>query len=173
MTDHPLPTEAEVRSYFESCSNWGRWGPDDSAGTVNLITPEKRRQAAALVRSGRPVSLAHALNTVGDAGNLSPTHHYVQWTPAASWDFIGIRFHGYATTHVDALCHIFWEGKMWNGKDIAEGMSPLGARHGAVAAWADGITTRGVLIDIPRLRGAASITLESPVRGWEIEAAAE
>ena len=52
----PLPSEAEVLGYLESCSNWGRWGAGDDAGTINLITPEKRKEAAALVQSGRAVS---------------------------------------------------------------------------------------------------------------------
>ncbi|MCA9821314.1 MAG: cyclase family protein, partial [Dehalococcoidia bacterium] len=65
---HPLPTEDEVLTYFDRCSNWGRWGPGDSAGTINLITPEKREEAARLVTSGRAVSLARQWNTVGGPG---------------------------------------------------------------------------------------------------------
>ena len=42
---HPLPTEDEVLTYFDRCSNWGRWGKDDQLGALNLITPEKRKQA--------------------------------------------------------------------------------------------------------------------------------
>ena len=170
---HPEPSEAEVRSYFETCSNWGRWGPDDSAGTVNLITPEKRREAAALVRSGRSVSCAYPLNTQGAPGNWRPAQHFMTIGPGVSADYIGLVFHGYATTHVDALCHIFWEGRMWNGKNAAEEVTSAGARTGAVAAWKDGIITRGVLLDIPRLRGTDYVTTDRPTRGWELEAAAE
>ena len=170
---HPLPSEQEVLSYFETCSNWGRWGPDDSLGTINLITPEKRREAAKLVRTGRPVSLAYPLNTLGGPGNLNPAHHFVRFTDAFSMDYIGLLFHGYATTHIDALCHIFHEGKMYNGKTAASEVTSFGARHGAVDAWEDGIITRGVLIDIPRFRGVPFVVPGEPVRGWEIEAAAE
>ena len=115
-SEHPLPSDQEVRTYFETCTNWGRWGDDDSAGTVNLITPEKRREAAGLVRSGRAVSLARRLNTQGGPGNWNPAQHYLQVGAQFSADYLGMFFHGYATTHIDALCHIFWEGKMWNGK---------------------------------------------------------
>lgn len=174
MTSTPPapPSQDEVLAYFESCSNWGRWGPDDTVGTINLITPEKRRKAAELVRTGRPVSLAHPLNTVGGPGNLNPAQHFLRYTDSFSMDYIGVSYHGYATTHIDALCHIFHEGKMYNGRPASE-VTSLGARHGAVDAWADGIATRGVLIDIPRFRGTSHVTLEEPVRGWEIEAAAE
>lgn len=169
----PEPTEDEVRGYFESCSNWGRWGPDDNAGTVNLITPEKRREGAALVRSGRAVSLAWPLNTVGGPGNRNPAQHFLRFDHRASADYIGLVFHGYATTHVDALCHIFWEGRSWNGRPAAEAVTPAGARFGDVAAWKDGIVTRGVLLDVPRLRGADHVAVDAPVRGHELEAAAE
>ncbi|MCC6382750.1 MAG: cyclase family protein [Dehalococcoidia bacterium] len=170
--EHPLPHEDEVRGYLESCRNWGRWGPDDSAGTINLITPEKRRRAASLVRSGRAVSLAYPLNTTGGPGNWNPAQHFVRAGSDAAVDYIGILFHGYATTHVDALCHIFWEGRMWNGKPASD-VTMVGAKSGAVDAWSNGITTRGVLLDIPRLRGTESVTVGDPVRGWELEAAAE
>jgi hypothetical protein len=172
MSEHPLPGEEEVLAYFERWSNWGRWGPDDNAGTINLVTPEKRRKAAELVRSGRSVSLAYPLNTVGAPGNWNPAQHFLRVGPEASADYIGLLFHGYATTHLDALCHIFYDGRMWNGRPATE-VTSAGAKAGAVDAWANGITTRGVLIDIPRFRGEPHVTLDRPVRGWEIEAAAD
>jgi hypothetical protein len=145
-TAPPIPTEAEVLGYLESCSNWGRWGANDDAGTINLITPEKRKEAAALVQSGRAVSLAYPLNTQGGPGNWNPAQHYIRSWREAAVDYIGLLFHGYATT---------------------------GARFGAVDAWANGITTRGVLLDIPKFRGVPYVDLDAPVRGWELEAAAE
>jgi kynurenine formamidase len=172
MPDHPLPSEDEVRGYFSQLSNWGRWGPDDDAGTVNLITPAVRQQAAKLVKSGRAVSLARQWNTRGGPGNWNPAQHFIRAWEDAAVDYLGIVFHGYATTHIDALCHIFWEGKGWNGKPATD-VTSMGAKFGAVDAWSNGITTRGVLLDIPRLRGTGHVTLDSPVRGWELEAAAE
>lgn len=172
MAEHPLPGEDEVRGYLQSCSNWGRWGPDDNAGTINLITPDVRREAAALVKSGRAVSLSRPWNTRGGPGNWNPAQHWVRSWEDASVDYIGIVFHGYATTHVDALCHIFWEGKGWNGKPATD-VTSMGARFGSVDAWSNGITTRGVLIDIPRFRGVEYVTLDAPVRGWELAAAAK
>lgn len=164
----PEPGEDEVKSYFETCSNWGRWGPDDSAGTINLITPEKRREAAALVRSGRAVSLSRPWDTIGKPGNWNPAQHYVRTWETASVDFLGILYHGYSTTHIDALCHIFWQGKMWNGKDASAEVLSTGALSGDVAAWSGGITTRGVLLDIPKLRGVDFVEANEPVRGYEL-----
>jgi kynurenine formamidase len=171
-TTPPQPSIDEVLGWFDTLSNWGRWGADDNAGTINLITPERRREAAATVRSGRAVSLAYPWNTMGGPGNWNPAQHFVRTWPEACVDYIGINYHGYATTHIDALCHIFWDGKMYGGRD-SNLVTSNGARAGAVDAWASGITTRGVLLDIPKLRGADYVALDEPVRGWELEAAAE
>ncbi|MBK6663110.1 MAG: cyclase family protein [Thermoflexaceae bacterium] len=167
----PVPSASDVEAYFDRCSNWGRWGESDNAGTINLITAEKRRAAAGLVRTGRAVSLAHQWNTIGGPGNANPAQHFVRSTNDFSVDYIGIMYHGYATTHVDALCHIFWEGRGWNGRPASD-VTSLGARFGSVDAWSQGITTRGVLIDIPRFRCVPFVEDGNPVRGWEIEAAA-
>ncbi len=170
--EHPLPSEEDVQGYFQSCSNWGRWGAEDNAGTINLITPEVRRHAASLVKTGRSVSLSYQWNTIGGPGNNNPAQHFVRVMPQASVDYLGISYHGYSTTHIDALCHIFWQGKMYNGKST-ERVTSLGARDNAVDAWSHGITTRGVLIDIPRFRGRDYVDIGEPVRGWELEAAAK
>lgn len=166
------PTESELRAYLQGLSNWGRWGAGDNAGTINHITPEVRRHAASLVRSGRAVSLSRPWNTRGGRGNANPAQHFIRTWDEAAIDYIGIVFHGYATTHIDALCHIFFEGKGYNGRNADE-VTSLGARFGAVDAWSDGITTRGVLIDIPRLRGEPFVTNDRPVRGAELVAAAK
>ena len=60
-TPQPILTEAAFAALFEKVSNWGRWGTDDQRGTLNLITPEKRKQAAAAVKAGLSVSLAHPI----------------------------------------------------------------------------------------------------------------
>ena len=73
-TSERLGVEA-FQALFDRCSNWGRWGPDDERGTLNLITPEQRMRAAGLVREGVTVSCAHPVNTVGDSENTSPAVH--------------------------------------------------------------------------------------------------
>ena len=58
-----LPSESEVLDYASTLSNWGRWGADDELGTINLITPLKRKQAAGLVSDGITVSCAWPITT--------------------------------------------------------------------------------------------------------------
>ena len=173
------PTEAEVVGYLADRRNWGRWGEDDSAGTVNLITPEKRVAAAGLVKSGRTVSLSRPLDKTMGAHNPRPVQHYMTRSPVegapvgAAGDYFGIYHHGMTMTHLDALCHIWYKGELYNGRDPEREIEFTGATFGAIDVWADGIVTRGVLIDIPRLRGGAFVTRETPIHGWEIEEAAE
>ena len=57
-TSHALVTQAEYARWQTELSNWGRWGKDDELGTLNLITPAKRKQAVALAKEGFTVSLA-------------------------------------------------------------------------------------------------------------------
>ncbi len=143
MTTRPVPTEAEVRGYTGNLSNWGRWGPEDQLGTINLITPDKRRQAAALVRDGVSITCSRPIQTGPAADAMSPPIHYMtgsgevfalQESPPGSMqgsgDFIGMVFHGYSITHLDALSHIFWNGQMYNGRSSAL----VTTRQGATAA---------------------------------------
>jgi kynurenine formamidase len=168
----PETTADHVRTYLRDRRNWGRWGEDDQRGAVNLITPEKRVQAAALVRTGRSVSLSRDFPTVPGRANPMPAEHWLRTYDNAVVDFIGVSYHGYVTTHVDALCHV-WDGDgMWNGRDPKEEVTSQGARFGSIDHWRGGITTRGVLLDVPRHRGEPHVTLERPVTGDELEAIA-
>ncbi len=111
------PTEEEVLGCVETLRNWDRWGPDDELGTLNFITPEKRVAAAREVRTGRTVSLAHDLTTHSQPNNPQPAAHMMLMTGGGgSRDYIGVACHGFTTTHVDAFCHVHWEGAMWNGR---------------------------------------------------------
>ena len=84
-------------------------------------------------------------------------------------DYYGISYHGQAATHIDALCHV-WDGDgMYNGRDPEKEITFDGATFGAVDNWADGIITRGVLLDIPKHRGEPFVAQEKPVHGWELE----
>jgi kynurenine formamidase len=147
----------EVIALFNKISNWGRWGKDDERGALNFITSEKRAAAARLVQSGEVVSMALPLATTPAVDNPTPvTHLIVQAGHDAgprsySADFFAVFPHGHAITHLDALCHVFWEGKMYNGFDATE-VGSHGARKCAIDVAKDGVVSRGVLLDIPKIK---------------------
>ncbi|MGH7839967.1 MAG: cyclase family protein, partial [Candidatus Binataceae bacterium] len=154
------PTQHEFKALLEKCSNWGRWGKDDQRGALNFITAAKRAAAAKRVETGEVVSLALPLPTIPAPDNPTPVMHLIQQAgydshdlpllPYAS-DYFAIAPHGLATTHLDALCHVFNEGKMYNGYDASE-VGSAGARKCAIDVARDGVITRGVLLDIPKLK---------------------
>ena len=174
MTGRNIPTSDEVMSYLTERRNWGRWGDDDQVGAVNLITPEKRIRAAALVRSGRAVSLSRYLPKDAAPNNPTPAQHWMRtndrgYGGGSAVDFYGVAYHGTATTHLDALCHVWTSGGLYNGRDPKEVIGFDGAKFGSVDNWPTGIVTRGVLLDIPKFRGEPYVTQDKPVHGWELE----
>ena len=178
MSERRAPTKDEVMGYLRDRRNWGRWGENGSAGAMNLITAEKRLEAVALARNGRTVSLSRAWAVEPRAENPRPAQHFMSVMDrgnggGAAMDFYGVFYHGTATTHIDALCHVWDDGGMWDGKTPDEILGFDGAAYGSVDAWSDGILTRGVLLDVPRHRNAPYATLDSPVHGWELAEIAE
>ena len=164
------PTLDEIVSYIRERRNWGRWGDDDQRGAINLITPEKRVQAAGLVRSGRSVSLSRDFPVTPGRHNPWPAQHFIRTFENAVVDYYGTIYHGYVTTHVDALCHVWDEQGMWGGRDPKSEITTQGANWGGIQHWRDGITTRGVLLDVPKHRGEPFVTIERPVHGDELRA---
>ena len=164
------PDETEIMAYFESLSNAGRWGTGDELGTLNLITAEKRVQAARLVRSGAVVSCSWVLEA-GDAPDqvYGPMHRHMLMTGQGLHDehqvdtaetlnrgpieYVGLVFHGLHVTHLDALCHQIWDKKLYNGVPASEVSAVSGANRLAVTAARQGIVTRGILLDVARSRG--------------------
>ena len=180
MTDATgTPTSDELARMAVELRNWGRWGTEDERGALNLITDEKRAQAAGLVAEGRSVSCARPLPVAPAPENPTPVaHHMISGGDAVSAesrfgisrDYFAIAPHGMATTHLDALCHIFYEGKMYNGFDKSE-VRTDGAKRNSIMSGADGIVSRGVLLDIPPLRDAEFLEPGERVTIAEIEGA--
>jgi kynurenine formamidase len=155
-TPHPLVTQAEYDRWLMELSNWGRWGKEDEMGTLNLITPAKRKQAAALVREGITISLASNASREKQVDVPCP----VEWamvtaSDAGATDRIGYPcIHGAGTTHLDSFAHRFFGGKMWNGYPVSQFVTKGGgAAKNSILTMKNGIVTRAVLYDIPRLKG--------------------
>ncbi len=172
----PLSTE-EFERLFQQVSNWGVWGDDDARGTLNYITPDCVRKAAALVRSGRTLSMAVPMNKVAGPDNPHPIAHYMVQAfdgdsplgePGFSLDYIAGEIHGDCHTHVDALCHVAYKGKLYNGKPASD-VTTRGPKIQDITAYANGIAGRGVLLDIPRLRGVKWLEAGEAVTAEELE----
>jgi len=166
------PTQAEVDGYFDKLNNWGRWGSDDRRGTLNLMTPQKRQAAMQLARGGRVVSLARDITP-------HPQLDYQMLYPGeracsdVGKDYFGMVFHGTAFTHMDALCHVSYNGRLYNGQPFETNLSVAGAAWGALDPWFEGIATRGVLLDVAAGRPEGYVTTGKPVTPADLDEAAQ
>jgi kynurenine formamidase len=182
-----IPSEAQVLEWMSSLSNWGRWGDHDQMGCLNLITPAKRTQAASLVRDGVTVSCARSITTEitpevtyqvqrymvdsGEGRDTDPPERKLIRRGAS--EFIGMVFHGQTITHIDALSHYSWQAKLYNGRPANLVTAREGAQSHSIEAASDGIVTRGVLLDITRVRGADWMAADDPVMPEDLSAAEE
>lgn len=171
----PLVSQEQFDRWLVELSNWGRWGPDDELGAFNLITPARRAAAAGLVSEGFTVSLASNAQDHESVDVPCPVEwSMVRATRTGASDRIAYPcIHGPGTTHLDAFAHVFFDGRMWNGYDV-DGLVTMegGAAKNSILTMKDGIVTRGVLYDIPRLKGVpwlepgTRITVED-LEAWE------
>jgi|TARA_B110000116_G_scaffold217892_1_gene195241 kynurenine formamidase len=171
-------TLADIERLMEELSNWGRWGADDQLGAANLITPAKRLEAIALATEGITVSLAHPMLTdeAPDVANPLERSMIRLPDPTAEPPFRGgvsdiynIHYHGYSHSHIDALCHMMYKGLMYNGVS-QDTITEDGCTNASVANLQDGIVTRGVLIDIPRLKGVPYLEPGTPIYMEDLDA---
>jgi kynurenine formamidase len=166
-------TETEYDKLMTSISNWGRWGKDDQLGALNLITPEKRKEAAGLVHEGVSFSLSH--NVIKQKPDGSPDFEQkmvstgVQPGAESAADIYSVQYHGFTQTHLDALCHMFYKGHIFNGISIRE-VTEKGAGRLSVILMKNGLFTRGVLMDIPRLLGVPYLPGRRAILPEELEA---
>ena len=176
---------AILEDYIQRCSNWGRWGPDDQLGTVNLITADKVREAAALAKAGKTNSLSMPYDArgpqngylgrsnprlyqllsgpgylVGEQHNLE-THTLTELTKSTGQPTAGfyddvLVMPTQSGTQWDALCHVFWRGQMYNGHSAADA-GTAGSRSNGVQNYTGKIVTRGVFVDLPAYRGVDTL----------------
>jgi kynurenine formamidase len=174
-----------IRETGKRCSNWGKWGAEDELGTLNYITPEMIVRASRLVKRGVSFSLAIPLDSSGPQINqprrFNPIHRMILTGP----DFTTGAFKrpggvGFAddmvimalqcATQWDALSHCFLDGKLYNGYD-ANLVSSEGAKKNGIEKMARFIVTRGVLLDIPRVKGVEWLEPGYAITTDDLEAA--
>lgn len=181
--------DPQLDSMIRRVSNWGRWGSEDERGTVNLITPERRRDAASLVRRGAVFSLAIPFDLDG-VPQLPITRRVnphlwmlqtgtdlragVQGGAVDGWGYADEIFAmgTHAATHWDSLAHAFYDYQMYNGRDCTM-VSVNGAARNGIAKVSGDLVARGVLLDFPRVLGVEWLKLDHRISVSEIERAFE
>lgn len=153
--------------------------PGGAGGAPETITPDLVRAAAGEVRTGRTVTMAAPVETAAGADNPQPAGHRLTGPPGEAVDRPGLSFatdhfgmnvHGDADSHLDALCHVVYDGTLYGGVP-ATTLTPEGATALSVDLVRDGIVGRGVLLDIPRLRGVPWLEPGDHVDADELAAA--
>ena len=154
-------TKEQFDEWMTKLSNWGRWGKDDERGALNNITADNTRQAAALAKAGITVSLSHQLPRATPKPTAEPRP--IDRGGSATSRFLidgdylferqEIEYHGPRVSHFDALCHVSYNGKVYNGLTFKEIVTnDGGCSKLSVNSAKDGIVTRGVLLDLPGTR---------------------
>jgi kynurenine formamidase len=160
MSDFAL-SEAEFRALYERVRRTSAWGPGDRLGTLNNISAAEVVAAASDVRDGHTVSLAAPIESRAAADNPDPAVHQMtssaDYTHGASGlsfatDRLAMNIHGNADSHIDALCHVMFDGKLYNGT-AADAVTATGTPELSIDLAGQGIAGRGLLLDIPRVRG--------------------
>lgn len=171
-----MPTSSDALEVAARCDNRGRWGRDDQLGTLNLVTPEVRVRAAALVRTGEVVSLAKPLDELPSAVNPRPVWHVMHLEterPYAAADGLHLQVHGLGSTHLDALGHMYLDGVGYNGFRQDETVLMGGLAALDVTAMAAGVVTRGVLLDVAAAAGVPWLDPGTVVDAAMLQAAAD
>ncbi|MEU8774914.1 cyclase family protein [Streptomyces sp. NPDC048606] len=172
----PEVSRREFDALFAAVRTWGRWVPADR-GAWNRVTAEHVRRAAALVRDGRTVPLGLPWNTRPGPDNARPALHHMSDLgdveppePTAHKDFLAVDYHGKAVSHLDALSHIAYRGRLYEGYPAREAIGSDGARFGAVAALGP-LVAKGVLLDLPAVLGVDWLEPGHAVRARDVVAA--
>lgn len=152
---------SEFQALYQRLQGMSRWGPDDRRGALNYLSGADVVAAASDVWRGRTVALGALVETEVAPDNPEPAVHQMTSSPAGTGggsglafaaDRISMNIHGDADSHIDALCHVAFDGTLYN--DVpAQAVTPAGAAELTIGVAGDGIVGRGLLLDIPRSRG--------------------
>jgi kynurenine formamidase len=179
----PMPgvdmTEGQFRELFEAVSNWGRWDDDGERGALHHLTAARIVAAARLVESGVTVTLSQPLRTEASIDVPEPAdHHMTMLTDVDigsgsvrfAKDYVGVDYHNDGHTHIDAFCHVAFDGMFFDGKPDGS-VDRRGCQSGAIDVLRDGLVGRGVLLDVPRVRGVPWLEPGEHVFPEDLEAA--
>ena len=156
----PAMSAADFTALYLRLQRTAGWGPADRRGALNNLTPAQVLAAAGEIRLGRTVSLEAPIESRATPDNPDPSQHQMTGTgnqadPSGltfATDRLAINIHGNADSHIDALCHVMYQAALYNGVP-ADTVTGAGASELSIEVAKDGIAGRGVLLDIPRLRG--------------------
>jgi hypothetical protein len=175
-----LVTIEQVNKWEKDLSNWGRWGKDDEKGSWNLVTPEKTKAAVKLVRDGVYVSLAHFadLTKAVDNFNFGETKHWMTSVDPQTGkvrgaiDAISFGIHDGTNSHLDALCHYAFPN---NGSPLVfnnhpQNLDQAGCKQNGIDRMGPGIITRGILVDLPLMKGVEYLEPGTPIYPADLEA---
>jgi kynurenine formamidase len=172
-------TAQEFRELFEAVSNWGRWDDDGERGALNYLTPARIAAAARLVRTGTTITLSQPLRTRAGIDVPQPADHHMTMLPDVdigsgslrfAKDYVGVDYHNDGHSHIDAFCHVAFEGALFEGKP-ERSVTAEGAQADAIDVLKDGLVGRGVLLDVPRVRGVPWIEPGDHVFADDLEVA--
>ncbi|MCG8414567.1 MAG: cyclase family protein [Pseudomonadales bacterium] len=171
QTAEPV-SRAEFDQWMQDISNWGRWGAEDEKGTLNLITPQKRIEASQLVQDGISVSMSRFADKEQRPMNGNPFRHSLSVSRFGEHEVAGdeysVQYHGFAHSHIDGLPHFAHKGQMYNGFSVEELEASGAGRLGIHNAF-EGIFTRGILVDIPWLRGVEYLEPGTAITAQDLE----
>ncbi|MFI1970466.1 cyclase family protein [Streptomyces cinnamoneus] len=172
----PAVSRREFDALFETVRTWGRW-TDAGRGAWNRVSADHVRRAASLVRSGTVVPTARPWDTAPGPDNTKPALHHMSDLgdveppePATHKDFLGVDYHGKSVSHLDALSHVAYRGRLYDGGAARELVGSAGARFGDTAALGP-LVTRGVLLDLPAASGHAWLEPGQAVHAADLAAA--
>jgi hypothetical protein len=188
---HPLTqvpenrvTREQLLKWEKELSNWGRWGPKDQRGTLNLITRDKSLAALRLAKEGISASLHHFVEPGTAIDNNNMNVEFKHWNttvdpnsgrPRGALDAMTFAIHDGGNTHMDALCHYAVESS--RGKEVQlnyngypQELLPEGCGTLSIDKMGKGYITRGILVDMPRLRGVEWMEARTPIFVSDLEA---
>jgi kynurenine formamidase len=177
----PVLDAAQFSALYRRLRRASAWGAADRRGALNNITHALVLASVSEIRLGRTVSLAAPVESRVTADNPEPCVHQMTSPAGDQADLAGLSFatdrlamnvHGNADSHIDALCHVIYRAGLYNGV-AADTITTAGASELSIEVASDGIAGRGVLLDIPRLRGVPWLEPGDHVTAGDLTAAEE